>query len=155
VKKIVILFVRFKWAFLIVVVFLFCYPVGYFVLDSSQLNDNNPFLSRVIGISSIAGLRGRKSNYIYGSAKSGFHQYLFGLRQELKNSKIIVQAITPGFVNTKMTKDIPLNKLSNSADQVAEAIITKTKGFEVYPNIFWWCMSKIIKYAPEFIISKL
>ena len=47
------------------------------------------------------------------------------------------------------------NKLSNSADQVAEAIITKTKVFEVYPNLFWWCMSKIIKYAPEFIIAKL
>jgi NADP-dependent 3-hydroxy acid dehydrogenase YdfG len=128
---------------------------GAVALLNELINDNNPFLSRVIGISSIAGLRGRKSNYIYGSAKSGFHQYLFGLRQELKNSKIIVQAITPGFVNTKMTKDIPLNKLSNSADQVAEAIITKTKGFEVYPNLFWWCMSKIIKYAPEFIISKL
>jgi NADP-dependent 3-hydroxy acid dehydrogenase YdfG len=128
---------------------------GAVALLNELINDNNPFLSRVIGISSIAGLRGRKSNYIYGSAKSGFHQYLFGLRQELKNSKIIVQAITPGFVNTKMTKDIPLNKLSNSADQVAEAIITKTRGFEVYPNLFWWCMSKIIKYAPEFIISKL
>ena len=128
---------------------------GAVAILNELTNDNNPFLNRIIGISSIAGLRGRKSNYIYGSAKSGFHQYLFGLRQSLKSSNILVQAITPGFVNTKMTKDIPLNKLSNSADQVAEVIITKTKGFEVYPNLFWWCMSKIIKYAPEFIISKI
>jgi short-subunit dehydrogenase len=119
------------------------------------MNDNNPFLNRIIGISSIAGLRGRKSNYIYGSAKSGFHQYLFGLRQSLKSSNILVQAITPGFVKTKMTKNIPLNKLANSADQVAEAIISNSKSFEVYPNIFWWCMSKMIKNLPEFIIAKL
>ena len=128
---------------------------GAVALLNELINDNNPFLNRVIGISSIAGLRGRKSNYIYGSAKSGFHQYLFGLRQELKNSKIIVQAITPGFVNTKMTKDIPLNKLANSSEQVAEVIISNSKSFEVYPNLFWWCMSKIIKNIPEFMIAKL
>ncbi len=119
------------------------------------VNDNNPYLNRIIGISSIAGLRGRKSNYIYGSSKSGFHQYLFGLRQTFKSSNILVQAITPGFVNTKMTKSIPLNKLANSPEQVAEVIIYNSKSFEIYPNIFWWCMSKIIKYGPEFIISKI
>jgi hypothetical protein len=54
-----------------------------------------------------------------------------------------------------MTIDIPLNKLANSADQVAQAIISNSKSFEVYPNIFWWCMAKIIKNSPEFIIVKL
>jgi len=128
---------------------------GAVAILNELINDNNPFLNRVIGISSVAGLRGRKSNYIYGSAKSGFHQYLFGLRQTLKNTNIIVQAITPGFVNTKMTKDIPLNKFANSADQIAEVIMSKTKRFEIYPNLFWWSISKIIKNAPEFFISKL
>lgn len=128
---------------------------GAVAILNELVNDNNPFLNRIMGISSIAGLRGRKSNFIYGSAKSGFHQYLFGLRQSLKSSNILVQAITPGFVKTKMTKDIPLNKLTNSADQVASAIIADSKYFEVYPNVFWWCLSKIIKYAPEFIISKI
>ena len=119
------------------------------------IHDNNPYLTRIIGITSIAGLRGRKSNFIYGSAKSGLHQYLFGLRQYLKSYNIIVQAITPGFVNTKMTKNVPLNKLVNSADEIADAIISNTKSFEVYPNFFWWLMSKLIKHAPSFIISKL
>ena len=119
------------------------------------INDNNPFLIRIIGISSIAGLRGRKSNFIYGSAKSGLHQYLFGLRQTLKPSNIIVQAITPGFVNTKMTNNLPKNKLANSADEIADAIISNTKSFEVYPNLFWRLLSKIIKYAPEFLIRKI
>ena len=119
------------------------------------IHDNNPYLSRIIGITSIAGLRGRKSNFIYGSAKSGLHQYLFGLRQYLKSYNIIVQAITPGFVNTKMTKNVPLNKLANSEDEIADAIISNSKSFEVYPNLFWRILSKIIKYAPEFIIAKL
>lgn len=128
---------------------------GAVAILNELMNDNNPFLNRIIGITSIAGLRGRKSNYIYGSAKSGFHQYLSGLRQSLKSSNILVQAITPGFVKTKMTKNIPLNKLANSADQVAEAIISNSKSFEVYPNIFWWYISKIIKNLPDFIIAKL
>lgn len=128
---------------------------GGAAIINTLVNDNNPFLERIIGISSIAGLRGRKSNFMYGSAKAGFHQYLFGLKQELKNSNIVVQAVTPGFVNTKMTKDIPKNKLANSAEQVAQSIISNRKSFEIYPNYFWWCLSKIIKYAPEFIISKL
>jgi decaprenylphospho-beta-D-erythro-pentofuranosid-2-ulose 2-reductase len=119
------------------------------------INDNNPFLSRVIGISSIAGLRGRKSNHIYGSAKSGFHQYLFGLRQSLKTKNILVQAITPGFVKTKMTKEIPLNKFANSAEEIASSIINDSTSFEIYPNVFWFFVSKIIKYAPEIFITLL
>lgn len=119
------------------------------------ISDNNPFLNRIIGITSIAGLRGRKSNFIYGSTKSAFHQYLFGLRQSLKANNILVQAITPGFVNTKMTKNLPTNKLANSPEQVAKSIFTNNKSFEVYPNYFWWFLSKIIKFSPEFIISKL
>jgi NADP-dependent 3-hydroxy acid dehydrogenase YdfG len=126
---------------------------GAIAILNELMNDNNPFLNRIIGISSIAGLRGRKSNYIYGSAKSGFHQYLFGLRQSLKSNNILVQAITPGFVKTKMTKNIPLNKLANTADQVAEAIISDSKSFEVYPNLFWWGISRIVKYSPNFILK--
>ena len=117
------------------------------------INDNNPFLTRIIGISSIAGLRGRKSNFIYGSAKSGLHQYLFGLRQTLKPSNIIVQAITPGFVNTKMTKNLPKNKLANSADEIADAIISNTKSFEVYPSVLWNFVSIIIKILPELLLK--
>jgi NADP-dependent 3-hydroxy acid dehydrogenase YdfG len=128
---------------------------GAVAILNELIIDNNPSLNRIIGISSIAGLRGRKSNYIYGSAKSGFHQYLSGLRQSLKSSNILVQAITPGFVKTKMTKNIPLNKLANSADQVAEAIISNSKSFEVYPNTFWWCISRIIKYSPNFILKHI
>jgi decaprenylphospho-beta-D-ribofuranose 2-oxidase len=130
------------------------YTGGVSVLNE-LINDNNPFLNRVIGISSIAGLRGRKLNYIYGSSKSGFHQYLFGLRQALKTTNILVQAVTPGFVKTKMTKEIPLNKFANTADQVAESIISDSTSFEIYPNLKWKIISLFVKFAPEFLINKI
>lgn len=117
--------------------------------------DNNPGLQRIIGMSSVAGLRGRKSNFQYGSAKSGFHQYLFGLRQDLKERGVAVQAITPGFVNTKMTAHLPLKKGANSPEEVASAIMLNTKSFEVYPNLFWRIIGMVVKYAPAFLIRKL
>jgi short-subunit dehydrogenase len=119
------------------------------------IKDHNPNLERIIGISSIAGLRGRKSNYMYGSAKSGFHQYLFGLRQDLKDRGILVQAITPGVVDTKMTAHINKPGIAVKPELVANSIIKKNTSFEIYPNLTWYIISKIAKYAPEFIISKL
>jgi short-subunit dehydrogenase len=119
------------------------------------IKDHNPNLERIIGISSIAGLRGRKSNFMYGSAKSGFHQYLFGLRQDLKDRGILVQAITPGVVDTKMTAHINKPGIAVKPELVANSIFNKNKSFEIYPNLTWYIISKIAKYAPEFIISKL
>ena len=54
-----------------------------------------------------------------------------------------------------MTKNLPKNKLANSADEIADAIISNTKSFEVYPNLFWRLLSIIIKFSPEILVSKL
>ena len=106
-------------------------------------------------MSSIAALRGRKSNFIYGSTKSGFHQYLFGLRQALKDRGVVVQAITPGVVDTKMTANLAKPKITVSPDLVAQSIMENDKQFEVYPNFIWKIISLIVKWAPEFVVSKL
>jgi decaprenylphospho-beta-D-ribofuranose 2-oxidase len=129
--------------------------LGAVLLLNALIIDHNPYLQRIIGISSIAGLRGRKSNYIYGSSKSGFHQYLFGLRQDLKSRKITVQAITPGIVNTKMTNNIQKNKFTNSTSEIANSIFNNRKSFEIYPSLYWKFVSIIVKYSPEYFISKL
>jgi FAD/FMN-containing dehydrogenase/short-subunit dehydrogenase len=117
--------------------------------------DDNPFLKRVIGISSIAGIRARKSNYLYGAVKSGFHQYLFGLRQDLKSRNVVVQSVCPGFVATKMTKHLALNRFANSPMDVANSILNSKKRFIIYPNLFWKILSFVIRIAPEELISKL
>jgi len=117
--------------------------------------DNNPNLKRIIGMSSIAGLRGRKTNFIYGSTKSGFHQYLFGLRQLLSERSISVQAITPGFVRTKMTQKLKINKTANQPDEIAQLIIDAHNKFEIYPNLFWKLISLVVKYSGYSIIKKI
>jgi short-subunit dehydrogenase len=129
--------------------------LGGVVIINQIVEDNNPNLERIIGISSIAGLRGRKSNYFYGAAKSGFHQYLFGLRQDLKERGIIVQAITPGVVNTKMTENIIKPGIAVNSEIISKSIIKNKSSFEVYPNLIWYFISRIVKYAPEIVIKKL
>jgi FAD/FMN-containing dehydrogenase/short-subunit dehydrogenase len=128
---------------------------GAVTIINELVSDNNPYLKKIIGLSSIAGLKGRKSNYIYGSSKSGFHQYLFGLRQYLKNRNICVQAITPGVVDTKMTKNVIKPGITVSADIVAKCILNNKKSFEIYPNIIWMAIGNLIKILPQKLISKI
>ena len=72
----------------------------------------NAFILRgsgtIIGISSVAGIRGRASNYFYGSAKAGFISFLSGLRSRLKKHNVHVITVLSGFVQTKMTTDLNL-----------------------------------------------
>ena len=112
----------------------------------------------IIGISSIAGIRGRRSNYIYGSAKSGLNSYLSGLRSKLNPYKINVITVLPGFVYTKMTKDLCLPRfLTSSVEEIATQIINgyvNNKSF-VYSNFKWKIISLIISLIPEFIFKRL
>jgi decaprenylphospho-beta-D-erythro-pentofuranosid-2-ulose 2-reductase len=111
----------------------------------------------IVGISSVAGLRGRQSNYIYGSAKAGFTAYLSGLRNKLYHSGIHVVTVLPGFVNTKMTADLNLPKLLTAQpEDVARVIYTavKKKKNIVYVKWFWRWIMCIIVNVPEFIFKK-
>jgi len=77
----------------------------------------------IIGISSVAGDRGRKSNYIYGSAKAGFTTYLSGLRNRLYTSGVHVLTVKPGYVTTRMTENMNLPKLlTTTPEKVAKSI---------------------------------
>ena len=77
----------------------------------------------IIGLSSVAGDRGRQSNFIYGSSKAAFTAYLSGLRNYLFDKKVHVLTVKPGFMDTKMTEGLPLNpKLTASPKQAATYI---------------------------------
>lgn len=116
---------------------------------------DNPFLKRIVAISSIAGLRGRKSNYYYGSSKSALHQFLFGMSQDLKGRGIVVQALTPGSVYTKMTKELKLSGLTSTVGEISKSYFTKSNRFELYPNLKWWLIAQIVKFGPRFILKRL
>ena len=113
-------------------------------------------LTTIIGISSIAGERGKKANSIYSSAKSGFTSYLDGLRQRLYSENINVITIKPGYVETKMTKNLNLPKLLVSSPDLIGRIIFKSfqKNKQiVYAPFFWKILIVIYKAIPEFIFK--
>ncbi|MDR6156588.1 decaprenylphospho-beta-D-erythro-pentofuranosid-2-ulose 2-reductase [Chryseobacterium sp. SLBN-27] len=112
----------------------------------------------IIGLSSVAGDRGRQSNFIYGSAKAAFTAYLSGLRNYLSDKKVHVLTVKPGFMATKMTEGLPLNpKLTASPNQAASCIFRayKKKKNVVYVLPVWGLIMLIIRNIPEFIFKKL
>lgn len=112
----------------------------------------------IVGISSVAGERGRMSNYIYGSAKAGFTAYLSGLRNRMEKVGVHVLTVKPGFVQTKMTEGLPLPKpLTAMPEQVAKGILKAVKkgSNEVYILGIWRLIMLIIRNIPEFIFKKL
>ena len=112
----------------------------------------------IIGISSVAGDRGRASNYMYGSTKSAFSSYLSGLRNSLKKFNINIITIKPGFVRTKMTSNIKMNKyLTATPEKVAKDVhkAWKRKKDIVYTPWYWKYIIIIIKIIPEKIFKKM
>jgi short-subunit dehydrogenase len=112
----------------------------------------------IIGLSSVAGDRGRQSNFIYGSSKAAFTAYLSGLRNYLFSKKVHVMTVKPGFMETKMTEGLPLNpKLTAKPKQAAEYIYKAYKKQKnvVYVLPIWRLIMLIIQHIPEFIFKKL
>ncbi|QOY52967.1 SDR family oxidoreductase [Candidatus Sulfurimonas baltica] len=112
----------------------------------------------IVGVSSVAGDRGRKANYIYGSSKAAFTAYLGGLRNRLYESGVSVLTVKPGFVNTKMTENLDLpEKLTAEPEDVANDIYNaQQKGRNVlYTKSIWLLVMLIIKHIPEFMFKKM
>ena len=112
----------------------------------------------MVGISSVAGDRGRKSNYIYGSAKAALTAYLSGLRNRLYDAQVHVMTVKPGFVATKMTEGMNLpEKLTAQPEEVAEDIYNaQQKGKNVlYTKWIWRWVMLIIRNIPEFQFKKM
>lgn len=112
----------------------------------------------IVGISSVAGERGRQSNYIYGSAKAGFTAYLSGLRNRMFQSGVHVATILPGFVYTRMTESLKLPPLLTAQPEDVAVVVLKAiekKKNIVYVKWFWRWIMLIIKSIPEFLFKKL
>jgi decaprenylphospho-beta-D-erythro-pentofuranosid-2-ulose 2-reductase len=112
----------------------------------------------IAGISSVAGERGRQSNYFYGSAKAGFTAYLAGLRNRLFPRGVHVLTVKPGFVYTRMTEGMPLPALLTAtpekvADKVYRAIGRKSN--VLYVKGAWRWIMLVIRNIPEFLFKKL
>ena len=112
----------------------------------------------IIGISSVAGERGRAANYVYGSAKAGFTAFLSGLRNRLAKKGVHVVTVLPGFVATKMTEGMNLPaKLTASPDEVASLIFeaAQKRSNIVYVKPIWRLIMAIIRNIPERIFMRM
>jgi len=115
---------------------------------------NNGF---VIAISSVAGDRGRKSNYIYGSSKGALTRYLEGLQHRLSSTKVRVLIVKPGFMDTAMTYGLNLPERLVASPQEAGSIIYrawKRRKQVIYVKWFWRYIMLIIEHLPRFIFYR-
>lgn len=111
----------------------------------------------IVGVASVAGDRGRQSNYIYGSSKAGFATYLQGLRNRLDKQGVRVLTVKPGFVDTKMTFGLPGLFLVATPESVGRTIhraVQREKDV-IYVPWFWRYILMIIRAIPERVFKRL
>jgi hypothetical protein len=108
-------------------------------------------------ITSVAGDRGRASNYLYGAAKGGLQRYLEGLRHRLHPAGVVVLDIRPGFVSTRMTAHLPRQgPLWAQPDQVAADILAALRGGRavLYTPWFWRLVMLVVRCLPRFLFHR-
>lgn len=112
----------------------------------------------LVGVSSVAGDRGRASNYLYGASKAGFTAFLSGLRNRLVGDHVHVVTVKPGFVRTRMTDGMDLpDALTAEPDEVADAVfeaVSKGKNV-IYVKPVWRLIMLVIRSIPEWLFKKL
>ena len=109
-------------------------------------------------ISSVAGERGRRSNYVYGSAKGGLSTFLQGYRARLFHSGVRVLTVKPGPVESTMTARVPHNRLFTPAAPVAQRIYRQmTRGSRdvVYAPAYWKFVMFGVRGVPEWLAKRL
>lgn len=108
-------------------------------------------------VSSVAGDRGRKSNYVYGASKGALNIFLDGLRNRIDRDGVQVLTIKPGFVATPMTAHVPHNALFASPDQVARGILKAIEHRRdvAYVPRFWLLIMMLICAIPGRIFKKM
>lgn len=111
----------------------------------------------IVALSSVAGERARRSNFVYGSSKAGMDAFLQGLGDSLVGTGVRVMIVRPGFVHTKMTEGLDAAQMSTTPDGVADAIVS---GLEHSRETVWvpgplrYVMS-VLRHVPRPIFRKL
>ena len=126
------------------------------ILNIIAMDKTNKNLERIIALSSLSGVRGRKSNFVYGSTKSAFTTYLAGLRQELSSRNIKVNVFVLGYIQSKINAGLQLNQsLMMEPSYVAKKIVNVGNSFINVPNFKWKLIYQLLKNMPESLVAKL
>ncbi|HEY4061046.1 MAG TPA: SDR family NAD(P)-dependent oxidoreductase [Puia sp.] len=126
------------------------------ILNIIAMDAGNDHLERIIGLSSLSGVRGRRSNFVYGSTKAAFTTYLGGLRQYLTARRVVVNAIVAGYIRSKMTAglDLPESLLMEPVF-IARAVVDAGNRFIIVPGFKWKIIYRILKALPESLVARL
>ncbi|MGY2129207.1 decaprenylphospho-beta-D-erythro-pentofuranosid-2-ulose 2-reductase [Blastococcus sp. SYSU DS0617] len=111
----------------------------------------------IVVLSSVAGERARRSNYVYGSTKAGVDAFYSGLADSLVGTGVSVLVVRPGFVRSKMTEGMAEAPLSTTPEAVAEAIVTgvrKGRHTVWVPGAMRWVMSGL-RHTPRAVFRRL
>lgn len=126
------------------------------ILNIIAMDNTNTHLRQIIGLSSLSGVRGRKSNFIYGSTKAAFTQYMAGLRQYLFNRKIRVNVIVAGYIRSKMTEGLNLTEsLMLEPSFIAKAVVKAKNKFVIVPGFKWKIIYQVLRLLPEKLVARL
>lgn len=126
------------------------------ILNIIAMDGSNSGLERIIGLSSLSGVRGRKSNFVYGSTKAAFTTYLAGLRQYLSARGVVVNAVIAGYIRSKMTAGLDLpESLLMEPEFIAGKIVGAGNGFTVVPGWKWKIIYQILRVLPEGLVARL
>lgn len=113
----------------------------------------------IVGVTSVAGDRGRQSNYVYGSAKGGLALFLQGLRNRLHASGVRVITVKPGFIDTRMIFGIVQSPLTVGPERVGRAVaraVRRGAGRSVvYVPWFWRWIMLVIRMIPEWLFKRM
>ena len=132
----------------------YCGAVSILNLIATDRDNSN--LERIIGLSSLSGVRGRKSNFIYGSTKAGFTQYLAGLRQYLFARGVTVNVVVAGYIRSKMTAGLNLpESLMLEPEFIADAVATAGSAFTIVPGFKWKLIYHVLRLMSERLVAKL
>jgi short-subunit dehydrogenase len=130
-------------------------PVLYAEAFSQHMAKLNQGSIAIIG--SVAGDRGRKSNYVYGAAKGLVTRYAQGLQHRFAGTNVNVNLIKPGPTNTPMTSTMKSSENFATPDEVAKLITRgiNAKKAVIYAPAKWWLIMMIIRHLPSFIFNKM
>lgn len=107
-------------------------PVHLGVLLSGTMREQGH--GRIVALSSVAGERVRRSNFVYGSTKAGLDGFYLGLGEALRGSGVEVLVVRPGFVRSKMTEGLDEAPMAVTPEDVADAVVTAVKG---HKEVIW------------------
>lgn len=117
----------------------------------------NAKCGQIVGVSSVAGDRGRVGNPGYNASKAAFTSYLESLRNRLSRHGVHVLTVKPGFVKTNMLKGVSKTPFAVTADQAANAIWRgmKNRSQTIYVAPIWRWIMLVIRHIPSFIFRRL